>query len=460
MINFAFAKEVMKSIVTIFIFFLLCLLGYSQNSFVLKGQINHFQRPATIYLLSVEGSTMDVIDSMKSIKGEVLFSYDSIPVTGEYYVFWEEKYFINLVINNENKIEFTADNLENNLGVSILVSDENIVFYKLKKIENAIDSLSALGDDYYANGMNAQLSKIRNQLKLKIKALKAEIEKAEAEHPGLFAIKIFKSSMPPDFELYSAENPNHGFKSEYEFLKKHYFDNIDKYDSCLVNTRVIYDACSFYLRNFVDEKTTAGYKKAVDFMMSSFSWNNRQYDYLLNLLLNTFESAGFDDVYLHLFETYMTSVSCEGGIPGESERKALSIKNMKKGSMAPDLVGFNSEGHEVSLNDFKGKIVVVMFWESACIHCREAIPHVIEFMSSKKDIVLLSFSIDTDEIKWRNGVLEESLPEPSISDLKGYDGPNAIRWNIWGTPSFFVIDEDGKIIAKPLTLSALMESIK
>ncbi|MPM48651.1 Thiol-disulfide oxidoreductase ResA [bioreactor metagenome] len=441
-------------------FLFIFLSGFSQNGFVLKGQISNFQRPATIYLLSVEGSEWEVADSMKSKSGEVLFTADTIPVTGEYYIFWEEKYFINLVINKENRIEFTADNLEKDLDVKILVSAENIAFYQLRAIESSIDSLSAIGDEFYEKGLNAQLQKIKSQLSTKVDELENRIQTLDKEQPGLFSVKLYRSSIPPDFETYSKANPDQGYESEYDFLKRHYFDNIDKHDSCLVNTRAIYDACSFYLRNFTDEKTTQGYIRSADFIMSSFSWNNKQYDYVLNLLLNTFESAGFDEVYLHLFDTYMHSSSCEGGIPSEAERKALSIRNLKKGTPAPELTGTDREGKTVSLSDFKGKTVVVMFWESSCMHCREAIPHVLELMKSNPDIVLLSWSVDTLENNWVGGILEENLPEPSISDLKGYDGPFAIDWCVWGTPGFFVIDPEGKIVAKPLTLKALQDALK
>lgn len=81
-------------------------------------------------------------------------------------------------------------------------------------------------------------------------------------------------------------------------------------------------------------------------------------------------------------------------------------------------------------------------------------------LKSKPNIVVLSFSIDTNEQKWIGGILEEQLPEPSISDLKGFDGQNAINWYLWGTPAFFVINPEGIIIAKPLTLKALEEVLE
>jgi hypothetical protein len=101
-----------------------------------------------------------------------------------------------------------------------------------------------------------------------------------------------------------------------------------------VRTRVLFDACSFYLQNLVDDQKPETYSKACDFIVSRFSWNNAQYEYILNLLLNTFENERFEEVYLHLFDFYMNSASCEGAIPNEQERKALAIRNLKKGSPA------------------------------------------------------------------------------------------------------------------------------
>lgn len=427
--------------------------------FMLKGDIVNFQRPAMVYLLIASGAGFDVVDSVMSKDGEVLFVADTIPVTGQYSLFWEDNYFLPLIINKEKYIQFRADNLEPDMAVESVSSRENEVYYLLQNFEYEIDSLSAIGDKYYASGKKDLLAKVKMQLSIKVAQLGTAVDSLSVLYPDLFALKIYKSSIPPDFDEFNLQFPDNGFENESEFLTRHYFDNIDKTDSCLVNTHVLYDACSFYLRNLVEEGTTENYIKACDFIMSSFSQNNAQYNYVLDLLLNTFESEGFEDVYLHLFDLYMHGSSCEGGIPSEAERKALSIRNLKKGTAAPELIAKNREGKEVSLAGFKGEKVVLMFWASDCSHCEEAIPHVIELMKKYPNVVLLSFSLDEDENAWIGGMFRLDLPEPSVSDLKGYDGPNAIRWCVWGTPSFFVIDQNGKIIAKPLTLQALEDAL-
>ena len=43
------------------------------------------------------------------------------------------------------------------------------------------------------------------------------------------------------------------------------------------------------------------YKKAVDFILSQFSWNEQQYKYVLNLLLNTFYTPQYESVFLYIY---------------------------------------------------------------------------------------------------------------------------------------------------------------
>ncbi len=449
-----------KTTAVVFLVIAFALSMQAQSNFVLKGDIRHFKRPAQIYLLAVKGSTWDMVDSVYSKDGKFQFSYDTIPHTGEYHIQWEDEYFLSLIIHGESLIEFTADNLEDDFAVHVINSEENKAYYFLRGIEQQVDSLTALGDYFYSKKMNGELQQIRFQLHEKVAELEQMVDSLYNAKPGLFSVKMYKNGLPPDFKEFSEKNPEHGYTDEYAFLKRHYFDSIDKHDSSLVNTRLLYDACSFYLRNFSDKKTVEDYIRSCDFIISTFSFDNAQYNYVIDLLLNTFEAAGYEEVFLHIYETYLKFSSCEGGIPDEHERMALSIKNLKKGSPAPELSALDRNGNTVSLGDFRGKTVVVMFWESSCFHCREAIPAVLKLLKERPEIVFLSFSIDQDENKWIGGLLQEELPEPSISDLQGYDGPNAIRWCVSGTPTFFVIDKDGKIAAKPMTLSALESALQ
>lgn len=443
----------------LFTFFWGMIFAQPGPAFTLKGEIENFQRPETFYLLSVRGSAMEVADSMNSENGRFLFIADSILPTGEYTIFWGDDNILPVLIAGEKYIEIHADELEPSLSPKCIASEENKIYYLFKNIEYKIDSLIYIGDYYYQEGMFEKLNELQELMSDLEKEAMNSADSIAAIHPNSFALKVFKASIPPNFYVYQKEHPDHGFENETDFLRRHYFDNIDKNDSNLVHTGILYDACSFYIRNLTKEKSIEGYQKASDFIISSFSLNDAQFEYVVELLLNTFESADMGEVYIYIFDTYLET--CHDGIPGEEERKALAFKNLKKGNSAPELSAADRDGEMHSLSDYKGKVCILMFWASTCSHCEEAMPHVVDFVNKENnaDLVFLSFSLDTIQDQWINGLLRNEMPEPALSDLKGFDGENALNWYIWATPTFFIIDREGKIYSKPMTLSQMEAAV-
>src|ERR1039458_1509786 len=65
------------------------------------------------------------------------------------------------------------------------------------------------------------------------------------------------------------------------------------------------------------------------------------------------------------------------------------------------------KGRLVSLSDFKGKFVVIDFWASWCIPCREEMPATQKLASDlgdRSELVFLYISFDEDEQAWKNAV--------------------------------------------------------
>lgn len=450
----------MRSILLAFILIINGIaIAQTDPAFMLKGEIDNFQRPETFYLLSVRGSAMEVVDSMHSENGQFLFIADSILPTGEYTIFWGDDNILPVLIAGEKYIEIQGDELEPSLSPKCIASEENKIYYLFKNIEYKIDSLIHAGNYYYQEGMFDKLNELQEAMATLEEKTNHFADSIAKLHPNSFALKILKASIPPDFYVYQKEHPDNGYATENDFLRRHYFDNIDKNDSNLVHTGILYDACSFYIRNLTKEKSIKGYQKASDFIISSFSLNDAQFEYVVELLLNTFESANIGEVYIYIFDTYLET--CHDGIPGEEERKALAFKNLKKGNSAPELSAADRDGKIHSLSDYKGKVCILMFWASTCPHCEEAMPHVVDFINKENNanLVFLSFSLDTIQDQWINGLLRNEMPEPALSDLKGFDGENALNWYIWATPTFFIIDREGKIYSKPMTLSQMEAAV-
>ncbi|MFO7790895.1 MAG: hypothetical protein R6V32_10005, partial [Bacteroidales bacterium] len=58
--------------------------------------------------------------------------------------------------------------------------------------------------------------------------------------------------------------------------------------------------------------------------------------------------------------------------------------------------------------------------------------------------------LDKSRDKWEGAIKEDKLPWTQVSDLKYWRSPYVRLYSIKGIPCNFLIDEDGKIIAKNL----------
>lgn len=450
--------------VSLFVFIISFFIfqAYSQPgpAFMFQLDITNFQRPENIYLAISSGSQFELMDSMICRDGKVLFVKSTPPTVGLYRVIWGDDHYVEFIINKEKMVHLVTDDLDPERSVNVIVSEENKQFIPVLKLKDKIDSLVSVGDKIYATQKNPEKFA---SLRYKIDSLRKEIKlKLDKMPHAFFAYKIINASIIPDLFEYSQKNPEHGYATEADFLRRHCFDNVDKEDSNLVNTPVIYEICSFYLRNLVKEDNLDSYKKAVDFIISSFSRNDAQFTYVIDLMLSTFEKEEFDEVYLHIYDTYMSHSSCEGGIPGDNERKALSIRNLRKGTVAPYLAGLDLENDSVVLSSYKGKPVLVFFWASSCSHCKEIMPIVKDIYKvyHPKGLEILAFAIDTVPAEVEKAMIINEMKFPVLSDFKGYDGKSAIAWCVWGTPTFFLIDKDGIIYSKPSSNNVLLRDIK
>lgn len=125
------------------------------------------------------------------------------------------------------------------------------------------------------------------------------------------------------------------------------------------------------------------------------------------------------------------------------------------GQIAPEIIEPDTSGNIVSLSSFKGKYVLVDFWASWCHPCRAESPYMIKAYNDfqSKNFIILSVSMDDTRTRgaWRNAIQTDKVGGwPQLADLKAFNSPVAIRYNIHSIPQNYLIDPDGKIIATDL----------
>lgn len=135
---------------------------------------------------------------------------------------------------------------------------------------------------------------------------------------------------------------------------------------------------------------------------------------------------------------------------------------LKTGDLAPDFTLPAPDGSPVALSSFRGHPMVLMFWASWCPPCIEESKHLVAHYDrlSAAGIRIVGVSLDRDRFAWRDTVERLDIAWAQASDLKGVESPVAVRYGVYFTPTTFVLDGEGRIVAKYATGKALIADLE
>jgi thiol-disulfide isomerase/thioredoxin len=135
----------------------------------------------------------------------------------------------------------------------------------------------------------------------------------------------------------------------------------------------------------------------------------------------------------------------------QPQQQQLVIRFVRDPDPAPDLKAKDLNGKELSLEAYKGKVVLLNFWATWCGPCRAEIPSLIRIQEVYKDrLQIIGMDVDDDnEEQLRAFVKAQGITYPvaltSVPVRLAYGGIAAL-------PTMFLINQDGKVVQKHVGL--------
>ena len=397
-----------------------------------------------------------------TIVGETLqLTLPATTPTGVYRIYFgqaQENRSLDIIINGEKEIVFTLDASTNATGVPVFsASAENKLWYTY--IAGTISALAKIEQlrqfaMLYPDKKDKIYLDVRKTLIQEEKSLALGYSKFVASNATTLA-GIMVKNRPNYFSDVDASLP-----VQQEAMYKNFWNGVDGNNQRLLNTPLysdlIFDYINFYMRlsqNADAAKMEKGFMEAVDVIMKQFDQNTETRQFAMDFLTAGFKQMGQESVLQYLDESYRVA-QCTNGTDPEFDKRMAGYNALRTGMTAPDItLG------QMKLSAIAAEKTVVAFWAGWCPHCKEDMPKLNAAIAGRKDVTVVAISLDDDPTSYReaSSMLGNMM---HFCDLKKWNGEAAEKFYIMGTPTYFLLDKDKKIIGKYSTAATLLKDLK
>ena len=135
----------------------------------------------------------------------------------------------------------------------------------------------------------------------------------------------------------------------------------------------------------------------------------------------------------------------------QQQQQQLVIRFVRDPDPAPELKAKDVNGKELSLEAYKGKVVLLNFWATWCGPCRAEIPSLIRIQEAYKDrLQIIGMDVDDDDQEQlrefvKNQGINYAVATTSVPVRLAYGGIGAL-------PTVFIINQDSKVVQKHVGL--------
>ena len=133
--------------------------------------------------------------------------------------------------------------------------------------------------------------------------------------------------------------------------------------------------------------------------------------------------------------------------PAVNYKLVANLEAMKDNSPTPDFFLSDPAGKKGTLKDFRGKLVLLNFWASWCVPCREEMPAMERLYQQykSKGFVILGVDVKDNRKDALAFIKELKITYPIMLDP---DGEVGLLYGAWGLPTTYLIGLKGEGLAR------------
>lgn len=385
------------------------------------------------YFYTVDGSKNILVNKVTKKNNQWTLKYPK-PYSGMMKVYFPEiNYSLNFISENKN--------------VEIKISGENQSVKDIDFIDDANKTMSDV-ENVLRNKDNLlpvlyQIKELYSSSSDFYKAIETEIinlsnfQKDYSQYPF---ITYFSTTS----DRFLSEKKGKPKASKDEMIK--FISNSNQY---LESSNLMRPILISYLNVAGEER-----EKAIDELLNAVNLESTRGQTVLSELIDLFDTYAMNDLkdkYLAKAQNLKCAIN---------ERLTSTIEINKKTAIGATFENYtfvspvNTKAK--SLYDIKTDKKVIVFWSSGCSHCEKELPKFIPVYNQMKSkgIEIVGFSLDVNQQDFL--AKANSYPWINDSELRGWHSNSAEKYNVKATPTFFILDKNNKILAKPDRLNEVL----
>ncbi len=242
----------------------------------------------------------------------------------------------------------------------------------------------------------------------------------------------------------------------YQFTKKHYFDNIDFSDKRLLNTPVLQPNLDYYFSKVLLQVPDSIIPQ-VEWLLEKAKADKDMFMFCTGHICNMFIKSpimGMESVVVFMAKKYYLSGQAYWAdkellkqMSDFVEYNQYSLIGMQAHELNMQTLG----GENISLYGLKAPYVVLFFYEPNCGHCQKEAPKLLNLYHKYKNqgVDFMAIDIQVNHDEWKKFVEDGKYDWINVWDpQRKSQFPDF--YNVSTTPQLYLVDKDRKIIARRL----------